>query len=281
MKIFALSMMLISLSSHAGIPEVCHQFAKNPSGFKVNEKPKDCSYELSEGTCRTESLTCAGSYLNSKSDGAYLGFDQVAVDYKGKMYNFLSRRHQDLSQVLIIGEISEKGTTILCDIKNKVTEVKLLNPEKEICKAIYEGKVIKIGLLDEKVEKDLQRNHSKIKYSKDGYESGAGCGCDLEEYKASSSDPKNDESFVNAFNKLNSNEPSCSGESLPLKWSVVRFDKKDYLYLENPDIKQGALSHGYKKLQPEGLYSWNGSGFEKVCGKTYETKRVAVDPELN
>lgn len=280
MKLIALGTMLFTLSAQAVIPEICHQFAKHPSGFKINEKPKDCTYELSEGTCRTESLTCAGYYLNSKSDGAYFGFDQVAVDYKGKMYNFLSRRHKDISKVLVIGEISEKGTTILCDIKNKVTEVKLLNPEKEICKALYAGKITKLDLLDETVEKDLHRNHAKIKYSDDGYESGAGCGCELEEYKASSADPKNDGNFVNAFNKLNSNEPSCSGESLPLKWSVVRFDKKDYLYLENPDIKEGELSHGYKKIQPEGLYSWNGSGFEKVCGKTYKTQRIAVDPDL-
>lgn len=279
------------------VSKVCQDFVKSPKNFKmvetskIEEKeffnfdldsdgaPEECAYEDSGGTCHTDMLSCSGGYLNTKSDGMYFGYDEIGVEYKGSLYNFLSGSRRDVNKVEVIGEISKKGTTILCDIKQKIIDISTTNVKLPVCEAILTGKIARIKINDPKIRTDLQRNGSYITYSKDGYSSGAGCGCSTDSTLAESTNP-NDKAFINAFNKLNSNEPSCSGKTLPLTWSVVRFNKKDFLFLENPGLKKGSLISAHKRLQPQTLYEWNGSSFSEVCSNSYKTEVVAVEPEL-
>ena len=279
------------------VKEICEKFAKEPYSFNMLKKTaasgkefflfdidgdgdtEKCNYNDSGGSCHTLSHSCSGSYLNSKSDGAFVGYNEYGVEFQGSLYTFFTAKLNDISETETIGKVSLKGTTIICDIKQKITDINESSKTKSVCQAIKTGSVQRIDLINPKTTIDLQRNGSKIHYADAGYSSGAGCGCNLVKYEARS-EFYHDKAFIKAFEDLNSNEPSCKGDKLPLEWTVIRFQNKDYLLQENPGLKVGSLMHPTKKIQPDVLYEWNGKIFEKVCTKNFVAERIGTKPKL-
>lgn len=295
--IFVATILSMNLAYSNILPEICEEFEKYPETFKplkIDEKSNSFTFDIEKngkrvkceahddgGSCHNSIFSCNSNsgYLNSKSDGYSFGILETPVEFKTKLYFFLSRYTNGIKNTDSITDFTKDGKTILCDVVQEITEVTLLKDNHPVCKAVVNNKVARLNLIDSKIKKDLKRDGSDISYSNDGYESGAGCGDSLKAYKAESSVASN-KSFVEAFNSLNSNDSGTSGLSHPLDWEVIRFEKKDYLFLHTNGLKKGSQIGYGLKIQPEVVYEWNGKGWTTVCESTFKTQAKAIKPVL-
>ncbi|MBY0515546.1 MAG: hypothetical protein K2P81_01470 [Bacteriovoracaceae bacterium] len=298
-EISILFLILTSMPGNAAdLPEICSEFVKNPTKFmpikvqsnngkdrfSFNSKSQEttlvCSYEDSGGTCQTDTLSCAGGYINTKSDGLYFGLNEIAVSYSGRLFNFLGRSPKRLDGVETIGEISKKGTFVLCDIQQEVININYSESNHPICEALITGKGIerlKLESVNGKI--DLQRSGSEVRYVKENRDTGAGCGCSEVVVYAQSKDEVNSD-FIKAFNRLVGKESACSNVKIHQEVSVVRFNKNDFLALDNPSFQIGKIIDENKQIGPQVIYEWRNGRFEKICSSTIITKLKAIPANL-